>query len=179
MLLDKHSSCINLRKKDFKFHLQSFINVLLMTNIKCYTLILYHFYAGSDEERALVKAIEASFYEVKLVHCTLHLKKNLRSFLLKKSGFSSKAAAELKEKIFDEKEGLLSATSEEEFSMLMESLSQEYGDLFKGGYMKSFMKRIYNHVLYPNLSTNGRLKMNFTTNDQEVNMSLEWVLFAS
>ena len=62
---------------------------------------------------------------------------------MKKVGFSHKDATKLKNQIFDTNEGLLSATSNEEFEFLAESLAQQYGDLFTHRYMKSFLNRVF------------------------------------
>ena len=62
---------------------------------------------------------------------------------MKKVGFTHKEATILKNQIFDTNEGLLSATSDEEFGILAESLAQQYGDLFTHRYMKSYLNRVF------------------------------------
>ena len=91
--------------------------------------------------------------------------------MIKRAGLSAKKASNIKRKIFDVKDGLLSASSDVEFETMLENLKQEKdGKIFQTAYMKSFIKRIFNHILYPNISTGGLLTLDFTTNDAEVSI---------
>ena len=93
----------------------------------------------------------------------------MKSYLIKRAGVSAKKASDIKKKIFDVKNGLLSASSDIEFETMLEELKQEKdGKIFETAYMKSFIKRVFNHILYPHISSGGLLTLDFTTNDAEV-----------
>ena len=55
---------------------------------------------GTDEEKALVKAIKSSFPQAKLTLCTLHLEENLKRQLKNKIGMPDKTSKEIVDEIF-------------------------------------------------------------------------------
>ena len=67
---------------------------LLETELETSKLIL-----GSDEEKALVKAVKCSFPDAKLTLCTRHLEKNLKRQLKNKIGMPKKQSAKTVEEI--------------------------------------------------------------------------------
>ena len=56
---------------------------------------------GSDEEKALVKAVKCTFPDAKLTLCTRHMEENLKRQLQNKTGMPDKKSAKIVEEIFD------------------------------------------------------------------------------
>ncbi len=104
---------------------------------------------GSDEEAALVKALEKSFPGAFLVHCTMHLKNNALRHL-EEQGIPRKDRNELVQEIFG-KNGLLDSASEREFYSQKKIFVEEYGDCFKPDYLESLLTRVYAYVMSPAL----------------------------
>ena len=63
---------------------------------------------GTDEEKALVKALKSSFPESKLTLCTRHLGENFKRHLKNKVGMNEKNTKKVVDDIFGEN-GLISA----------------------------------------------------------------------
>lgn len=106
-------------------------------------------------------AIEATFHGVSLVHCSIHLRKNLKRFLSKKLDFPSKKVNKIVDRIFGG-DGLLSHSSVVGFDYALEEFIADYPDLMEKTYMVNFMERIRKNVHSPHIQTNGRLKIRHT-----------------
>ena len=71
---------------------------------------------GSDEEKALVKAIRCSFPECQLTLCTRHLSENVARHLRGKVGVNDHESKKIIDVLFGE-QGLITANSTIDFSV--------------------------------------------------------------
>ena len=127
---------------------------------------MFFIISGSDQEKAIVLGLEKSFKEAVIVFCTLHLKKNLKRYMLKKLKTSNKQFNGVYRRIFGT-HGIIHTRHGEEFDTFKENLLEKYGKLFEGSdYLIEFLDRIEKNVMHPAWVTN-RISVEFTNNDSE------------
>ena len=130
---------------------------------------MFFIISGSDQEKAIVLGLEKSFKEAVIVFCTLHLKKNLKRYMLKKLKTSKKEFNGVYRRIFG-RNGIIHCKHGEEFDTFKENLLEKYGRLFEGSegsnYLQDFLDRIERNVMYPHWVTD-RISVEFTNNDSE------------
>mgnify|MGYP001452755651 CR=1 FL=1 len=128
--------------------------------------MISHFLLATDDELALVKAIEDNFKNSALVFCTRHIQKNIKMHL-EKYGTEAKVRKQIEKAIFDEKSGLLSVNPGIDFDLKKIEFTNKYGDYFKGNYLENLMKRLEKNVLEPSMCAKC-VGINWKNNDSEV-----------
>ncbi|CAG2198117.1 unnamed protein product [Mytilus edulis] len=98
------------------------------------TLLSYsNLVIGSDEEKALVKAIKDSFPTSELTLCTRHLSENVTRHLRTKVGVNDKNAKQILSDLFGDS-GLIEADTTVDFSTKITDIERKYED-FVGPYL--------------------------------------------
>ena len=80
---------------------------------------------GTDEEKALVKALKSSFPESKLTLCTRHLGENFKQHLKNKVGMNEKVQQKVVDDIFGEN-GLISADTTVDLTSKISEIESKY-----------------------------------------------------
>ena len=84
---------------------------------------------GSNEEKALTKAIQQSFPSSHHIPCRRHIEENVKRHLRRKVGANDKQIKAVMSDIFGDN-GLLAADDEYEFSLVTFELEEEYCSLY-------------------------------------------------
>ena len=105
----------------FFTHLASVID----TNIFETLLSVNDIVVGSDEEKALVKAIKSSFPNSELTLCTRHLSENMSRHMRNKVGMKEKATKQVVDEIFGDN-GLIEAHTTVEFTKQVNIIESKY-----------------------------------------------------
>ena len=82
---------------------------------------------GSDEEKALVKAVKCSFSKAKLILCTRHLKENLKRQLKNKIGMREKSSKQIVGEMFGS-DGLTSLDTSVSFAEKASEIERRFGE---------------------------------------------------
>ena len=102
-------------------HLASVID----TNISETLLSVNDIVVGSDEEKALVKAIKSSFPNSELTLCTRHLNENMSRHMRNKVGMNEKATKQVVDEIFGDN-GLIEADTTVKFTKQVNIIESKY-----------------------------------------------------
>ena len=113
---------------------------LLETELRTSELIV-----GSDEEKALVKAVKCSFPDAKLTLCTRHLVENLKRQLKNKIGMPEKQSAKIVEEIFGIG-GLTSLDTAVSFADKALEIERKYGEKCGTYLTEKLLPTIKSHV---------------------------------
>ena len=119
---------------------------------------------GSDQEKAIISALEDNFPECILVFCELHLKKNLLRHL-QKMRLPSKVKSTIYQGVFGPK-GLIQSSCPDDYEANRLQFENKFGRFMEERYMNEFLNRIYYNVCNPNWSSD-RIDMYYTNNDNE------------
>ena len=148
--------------------MQTWIDDIQLSESYCVgvLLIIWLPILGTDDELALVKAIEDNFKNSALVFCTRHIQKNIKLHL-EKNATERKVRKEIEKAIFDEETGLLSVPTGIEFDVKKIEFTNQYGEYFKGNYLKNLLNRLEKNVLEPSLCAEC-VGIDWKNNDSEV-----------
>ena len=132
---------------------------------------------GSDEEKALVKAIKSSFCEAKLTLCTRHLEENLKRQLKNKIGMPDKESKQIGNEIFGP-DGLISLDTTVSFAEKACDLEQNYKDKVGPYLTEKLIPTIKEHV-FKIYKSDTRLPLNWKNNHCEamnhiLKLNLNW-----
>ena len=132
---------------------------------------------GSDEEKALVKAIKSSFCEVKLTLCTRHLEENLKRQLKNKIGMPDKESKQIGNEIFGP-DGLISLDTTVSFAEKACDLERNYKDKVGPYLTEKLIPTIKEHV-FKIYKSDTRLPLNWKNNHCEamnhiLKLNLNW-----
>ena len=104
---------------------------------------------GSDDEKALTKAIDHSFPGSQRILCTRHLKDNLSRYMSDKAGIRRSERVRISQRVFGDK-GLVNANDTYEFEeSCVEILSMTSNEIFLNYFTTSFKPRILEFVTKP------------------------------
>ena len=124
---------------------------------------------GSDEEKALIKAVKVAYPNAGLMLCTRHLKENARRRLIEKTGADKIKTIDVLDKIFGPN-GLTEAddlfTFDETVMNLMLQFESEI-PLFCDYFRNKLAPGIREFVLIPRLSNSDRVPIHWTNNNCE------------
>jgi hypothetical protein len=95
------------------------------TNISETLLSVNDIVVGSDEEKALVKAIKASLPNSELTFCTRHLSENMSRYMRNKVGMNEKATKQVVDEIFGDN-GLIEADTTVVFTKQVNIIESKY-----------------------------------------------------
>ena len=113
---------------------------------------------NTDEEAAIVKALESVFPEAAIVFCVIHMKKNFARHLDKKMRVDLQVIKKLRRQIFFDEDALIKSEDEEEFNKRKNifDAQEEVQELYAAsGYLKDFLERVLSNVLHPKWLTKG------------------------
>ena len=132
---------------------------------------------GSDEEKALVKAIKSSFCEAKLTLCTRHLEENLKRQLKNKIGMPDKESKQIGNEIFGP-DGLISLDTTVSFAEKACDLERNYKDKVGPYLTEKLIPTIKEHV-FKIYKSDTRLPLNWKNNHCEamnhiLKLNLNW-----
>ena len=116
---------------------------------------------GTDEEKAMVLALESTFPSSPIVFCTRHIKKNVRNHLEKKT--NRKMANKIIDAIWNDKDCLLNS-SKKNFEKRKETFVETYQEYFTDTYLNRLLDRLENNVLNPSLLID-MITTSWTNND--------------
>ena len=145
----------------------SHIRTKLDTNINT-EIGLCDIVVGSDEEKAILKAIQQSFPSAQQLLCQRHLEENVRRHLQKKVGVPEKTRNEVISLIFG-KAGLVNCKDQVDFELTCLSLSNKFLEItpnFVSYFENSLVQRIRDYVFNPRMSTSW-IPLNWTNNNCE------------
>ena len=121
---------------------------------------------GSDDEKALTKAIEHVFPNSTRYHCTKHLKDNIKHYCQNKVGMTKTDRDNIMNKLFGD-DGVVEADTTIEFETKSEQLDNLVRDkypAFANYYDSRLQPRLKNYVFQPNRSRTDKL---WTNNNAE------------
>ena len=138
---------------------------------------------GSDEEKAILKAIQQSFPGATQLLCQRHLEENVQRHLQHKVGVPEKMRDEIISLIFG-KDGLLNMKDLVDFELRYLTLSNLFLDIapnFVPYFENSMVPRVRDFVFKPKISTNW-IPLNWTNNNCEslsniLKLSTNWKEF--
>ena len=158
----------------FFSHLRTKLDTDLDTEIGFSELVV-----GTDEEKALMKAIRQSFPEATQLLCYRHLEENVRRYLQHKVGVNDGIKNEIVATIFG-KDGLLHTKDSFAFDFKVLELTNKFLDIapqFKN-YFEKLLPRLRDNVFEPS-QKNKWIPMNWTNNNCEsinniIKLSTNW-----
>ena len=126
---------------------------VLGTEIESSLLSTNDMVIGTDEEKALVKALKSSFPESKLTLCTRHLGENFKRHLKNKVGMNEKNSKKVVDDIFGEN-GLISADTTVDLTSKISEIETKYtnsvGPYLSEKVIPTIKEYIYNVRKYDN-----------------------------
>ena len=126
-----------------------------------------HMEFGSDDEKALTKAIDHVFPQAKRYLCTKHLKDNLKNYCQNKVGMPKKDREEIMTQIFGDA-GLAEANTTVDFLQTAEQIdnsTREKYPVFAKYFESNLKARLQNYVFRPNRSRDSSKQ--WTNNNAE------------
>ncbi|KAK3096736.1 hypothetical protein FSP39_002786 [Pinctada imbricata] len=135
---------------------------------------------GSDEEKAITKAIETTFPEATRLLCTKHLKDNVRHYMANIAGIPPNSRRPLANLIFGER-GLVNANDTFEFESRSEQIIDACGEneKFKDYFRRNLQPKLLKHVNIPKRkNTDMKTKLWTNNNSESMNnllkLSVDW-----
>ena len=147
----------------FFSHLRTKFDANVNTEVGLCDLII-----GSDEEKAILKAVRQSFPSACQLLCQRHLEQNIRRYLQHKVGVADKLKNKIIFSIFG-KDGLINSKDLLEFelkSMEMSNTFLEIAPNFVSYFDNSLVPRVRDHIFKPRISRNY-IPLNWTNNNCE------------
>ncbi|RDH83421.1 MAG: hypothetical protein DIZ80_08245, partial [endosymbiont of Galathealinum brachiosum] len=127
-----------------------------------------HLVIGSDEEKAMTKAIKMCFPNSTMLLCVRHLEENMRRYLHKKVGVNDKTAAKIINDIFGKK-GLVNSDDAHSFNLAAVHLDACYHSqtpAFSKYFSNKLLPQLREYVHLPKLN-NKWLPLKWTNNNCE------------
>ena len=117
---------------------------------------------GSDEEKALVKALKSSFPQSELTLCTRHLSENVSRHLRSKVGANDKLSKQVISDLFGES-GLIEADTTVDFTEKVTDVERKYEDLI-GSYLTEKIIPTIKEYVYRARKTDSRIPLQWKNN---------------
>ena len=149
--------------KRFFSHLRTKFDSNINTEVGLCDIVI-----GSDEEKAILKAIQQSFPGATQLLCQRHLEENVRRHLQNQVGVPEKTRSEIISLIFG-KDGLVNTKDLVDFELRYLALSNMFLDIapnFVSYFENSMVPRVRDFVFKPKISTNW-IPLNWTNNNCE------------
>ena len=132
---------------------------------------------GSDEEKALVKAVKCSFSDAKLTLCTRHLEENLKRQLKNKVGMPENSSKQIVGEIFGP-DGLTSLDTSVSFAQKATEIERRFGEKVGPYLTDKLIPTIREHV-FEICKTDERIPINWKNNNCEamnhiLKLNLDW-----
>ena len=132
---------------------------------------------GSDEEKALVKAVKCSFSDAKFTLCTRHLEENLKRQLKNKVGMPEKSSKQIVGEIFGP-DGLTSLDTSVSFAQKASEIERRFGEKVGSYLTEKLIPTIREHV-FEISKTDERIPINWKNNHCEsinhiLKLNLNW-----
>jgi hypothetical protein len=147
----------------FFSHLRTKLDASINTEVGFCDLVI-----GSDEEKAILKAVQQSFPSATQLLCQRHLEENVKRYLQHKIGVPDKIKKDIVSLIFGN-DGLINAKDLVEFEMKVMSLSSMILDAapsFVDYFESSLVQRVREYIYKPKLSVDY-IPLNWTNNNCE------------
>ena len=133
---------------------------------------------GSDDEKALTKAIDHSFPGAKRVLCTKHLKDNLQHYMTNVASIKPDQRSTISNLIFGD-QGLVNANDSFEFERISsEIVSTTDSEQFKNYFSVCFKDRVGKYVTEPRRAEKDSGKLWTNNNSETMNhvlkMAVDW-----
>ena len=173
LFLHWDGTCLTYQR--FFSHLRTKLDANINTEVGFGDLVV-----GSDEEKAIMKAVHQSFPSATQLLCQRHMEENVRRHLQHKVGVSDKLKNEIVSLIFG-KDGLTNAKDLIEFDLKCLSLSNTFLDTapnFVPYFDNSLVPRVREYIYKPRIS-NDWIPLNWTNNNCEsmnniIKLSTNW-----
>ena len=161
----------------FFSHLRTKFDANFHTEVGLCDLII-----GSDEEKAIMKAVQQSFPNATQLLCQRHLEQNVRRYLQHKVGVADQLKNEITSLIFG-KDGLINSKDLVDFELTSMEMSNKFLDIapnFASYFDNSLVPRVRDHIFKPRISGNC-VSLNWTNNNCEsinniLKLSTNWKL---
>ena len=132
---------------------------------------------GSDEEKALVKAVQHSFPQAKLTLCTRHLEENLKRHLKNKVGMPENESKNVVRDVFGS-DGLTNLNSSVLFVEKSSELERKYRETV-GNYLTEKLIPSIRKFIHDVSKNDGRIPLNWKNNNCEamnhiLKLNLNW-----
>ncbi|CAG2195107.1 Threonine synthase-like 1 [Mytilus edulis] len=145
----------------FFTHIASVLDTTISDTLLSYSNLVI----GSDEEKALVKAIKDSFPTSELTLCTRHLSENVTRHLRTKVGVNDKNAKQILSDLFGDN-GLIEADTTVDFSTKVTDIERKYEDLV-GPYLTQKVIPTIRDYVYNARKTESRIPLQWKNNNCE------------
>lgn len=121
---------------------------------------------GSDEEKALVKALQQNFPSATHVLCSRHVKNNVSRYLHHSAGANDEQVRVIQQEIFGE-DGLLSSADTSAFDLRGMELQEQYAYQIPSfaAYFDKLLQVLRNQIYKPTID--GFIPLNWTNNNCE------------